>query len=206
MEHIKAFLIAPFIWLMRFRYRRGFGVQSPFAFDFICNVINGQGEYYAYKELKAERQGATYRECANSLKMDKFLFRISNFVHPLTIFVEDCGTAISRRYMSEGCASASCYVFHDAADLEDILKVAKTVGLLYVDSAHDCARVLSVAEPFLTEDSAIIIKGIHRNGAARHCWKTAIENTRAILSFDLYTAGIIFRNSKYIKQHYMVNF
>lgn len=45
--HMKLFLIHKrvhkgWIWLKRFRHRKGYGVHSPFAFDFITRVIYGK--------------------------------------------------------------------------------------------------------------------------------------------------------------------
>ncbi len=45
-------LCRQWIWLKRFRHRRGYGVHSPFAFDFLTYVVYERGEYYAYRELK----------------------------------------------------------------------------------------------------------------------------------------------------------
>ena len=42
----------PFIWLRRFRHRRGYGVHSPFAFDFITDVVYERTAYYKYKDLR----------------------------------------------------------------------------------------------------------------------------------------------------------
>ena len=43
----------PWIWLKRFRHRRGYGVHSPFAFAFLTDVVYERNAYYAYHELDA---------------------------------------------------------------------------------------------------------------------------------------------------------
>ncbi len=36
------------IWIKRFRKRKGYGVHSPFAFQLITQVINQKTPYYAF--------------------------------------------------------------------------------------------------------------------------------------------------------------
>ena len=36
-------------WLRRFRKRRGYGIHSPAAFQFVTGVVYEKGEYYAEK-------------------------------------------------------------------------------------------------------------------------------------------------------------
>lgn len=206
MEHIMRFLSAPFIWLARFRYRKGFGIQSPFAYHFICDVINGNGEYYAFRELRAERRGLYQSACGNSLKMDKLLFRLANFAHPATIFAPEQGMFIGRRYLSEGCTSATLYVFRDSGDLRNTLSLVKTVGLLYLDSTLDYANIFKLAFPFLSAQSLVIIKGIHHNSDVRRWWESLKEDPRIVLSFDIFDAGILLFDHNYVKQNYIVNF
>lgn len=197
---------APFVWLSRFRYRKGFGVQSPFAYHFICDVINGDGEYYAFRELRAERRGLFRSASGNSLKMDKLLFRLANFVHPDTIFAPERGMVLGRRYLSEGCTSAALYVFRDTADFRDTLSLVKNVGLLYLDSSFDCDAMLKMVFPFLSPQSLVIIKDIHRNRHMRQFWNSLKDDPRIILSFDIFYAGVLLFDHNYIKQHYIVNF
>ncbi|MDD4760139.1 MAG: hypothetical protein WCR53_00600 [Bacteroidaceae bacterium] len=196
----------PFVWLSRFRYRKGFGVQSPFAYHFICDIINGDGEYYAFRELRAERHGLFHRASGNSLKMDKLLFRLANFAHPDTIFAPERGMDLGRRYLSEGCTSAALYVFRDTYDLRNTLSLVKNVGLLYLDASSDCDTVFKMAFPFLSPKSLVIIKDIHRNDHMRNFWNSLKEDPRIILSFDIFYAGILLFDHKYVKQHYIVNF
>ena len=41
----------PLVWLMRFRHRCGYGVHSPFAFNFLTGVVYERTPYYAYARL-----------------------------------------------------------------------------------------------------------------------------------------------------------
>jgi hypothetical protein len=113
---------------------------------------------------------------------------------------------LGRRYLSEGCTSAALYVFRDTYDLRNTLSLVKNVGLLYLDASSDCDTVFKMAFPFLSPKSLVIIKDIHRNDHMRNFWNSLKEDPRIILSFDIFYAGILLFDHKYVKQHYIVNF
>lgn len=56
MNRIFLFLKRPFIWMLRFRHRCGYGVHSPFAFNLITQVIYESTPYYKYKDLEKEEK------------------------------------------------------------------------------------------------------------------------------------------------------
>lgn len=80
----------PFVWLRRFRHRRGYGVHSPFAFDFITRVVYEHTPYYQYKELSAEQRRLASEKghnwaCRESQKVKRLLFRLVNRAQPTFI-------------------------------------------------------------------------------------------------------------------------
>ena len=84
MKRALSCLLRPFRWLKRFRNRCGYGIHSPFAFQFVTGVIYEKGEYYAYDALEN-----LYRQESNHelrLKDCKLLFRLANFAHAKTAY------------------------------------------------------------------------------------------------------------------------
>ena len=61
--------------LKRIRHRRGYGVHSPFAFNFLTYVVYERGEYYAYRDLAARHPVPFFRCGGHLAKCRKFLFR-----------------------------------------------------------------------------------------------------------------------------------
>ena len=65
-------------WLTRFRHRQGYGIHSPYAFNFVTGVVYESGHYYADAMLKKvyaqaqQRQGLRLKDC-------RLLFRLANF-------------------------------------------------------------------------------------------------------------------------------
>ena len=75
----------PWIWVSRFRNRKGYGVHSPFAYSFIRGVVLETTPYYAYSELAQlhpwwVRWGRMY-----PLSCRQLLFRLANFAEPKTV-------------------------------------------------------------------------------------------------------------------------
>ena len=66
----------PYIWLRRIRHRNGYGVHSPFAFNFIKQVLEEHDAYYAYSVMDSRLrwwQRFRYR------RHQHLLFRLHNF-------------------------------------------------------------------------------------------------------------------------------
>ena len=100
-------LCRQWIWLKRFRHRRGYGVHSPFAFDFLTYVVYERGEYYAYRELKKRYPVVCLCGGLHRLKCRKFLFRLSNYVHPSLIRIYGHVKEAETAYLAAGCRSAA---------------------------------------------------------------------------------------------------
>ena len=97
-------------WCKRIRHRKGYGVHSPSDFFFITNVVYEQQPFYAYSSLHHLRRVVAflphYRE-----KVDKFLFRLVNYLQPSVLFEVGTGSGISVRYMLEARNEMSVYTF-----------------------------------------------------------------------------------------------
>lgn len=66
------------VWLKRIRHRKGYGVHSPFAFDFITRVIYGK---LSKAERNALRESSKYNK--ESKKIIELLHRLEKEASPL---------------------------------------------------------------------------------------------------------------------------
>jgi len=66
------------VWLKRIRYRKGYGVHSPFAYDFITRVIYGK---LSKAERNALRESSKYKR--ESRKVIELLHRLEKEASPL---------------------------------------------------------------------------------------------------------------------------
>ncbi len=169
----------PWIWLKRFRHRCGYGVHSPFAFAFLTDVVYERNAYYAYHELDAS---LAWWQRLRIRRLLHLLIRIANHVQPRRIVTKgDAHLAV--RYMQAGCRQAQATTTPDGDG-----------PTLYFLTAPDDAIL-----PHLREDSVVIVDDLRKH-------LTWFGQLPSIVTFDLYDLGIAFFDTKYNKQHYIVNF
>ena len=172
-------LTNPFVWMARFRKRRGYGVHSPFAFRFITDVILEQNPYYAYSELDRRLPLSMRLRRRKGLHL---LLRLANHLQPDNIVLPP-NAWWEKRYLQRGCRSASilCHWPEDE------------VGMCLLREPSD--EVLQ----HLGTHSVLLLDDLHRHRQ----WFSSLPS---VVSFDLYDLGIAFFDPKYNQQHYKVNF
>ena len=118
------------ILLYRFlRFRKGFGVHSPFAFNLIINVIDERYGYYCYDTIELVRR----QLCQNQLPFGdgrqsvgraavklairpahgRLLFRLANYFKPKRLLQIGCGMGISTLYMTAYSSHLRCIVLEE---------------------------------------------------------------------------------------------
>jgi len=200
----------PFIWLLRFRHRCGYGVHSPFAFNLITQVIYEKTPYYKYKELAEERKRRESKKdrlrANESEKVERLLFRLVNYAQPDTLV--DAGTlSASSLYLKAGREAADYIPVSSASELCRVKDIA--VDFLYL---HHYRQAEFVDEAFdicatrATRKSLFVIEGIRYTSQMYALWKRMKQDERVGITFDLYDLGIIFFDKTKVKQNYIVNF
>lgn len=129
---------------------KGYGVHSPFVFDFIINVLNDDRHFYSYDSIEQVRQnvlknnkvltitdygaGSTVtksnqrkvRDIARSaLKPKKFaqlMFRIVNYYQANTIVELGTSLGITTSYLASGNLKGTVYTFEGAREVAAIAK------------------------------------------------------------------------------------
>lgn len=208
--YISLFWKRPFIWLLRFRHRCGYGVHSPFAFDFITNVVYEKTPYYAYKTLVQEEKKlpSTQRGggAGESFKVKRLLFRLVNRRQPAVIVDAGVPSGASL-YLQAGKRGADYVAASGLSEL--FLEKGQPVDFLYLHDFRNPAfveQVLGVCLPRTDSQSVFVIEGIAYSKPMRQLWKRVQKDERVGITFDLYDLGILFFDRTKIKQHYLVNF
>lgn len=195
------------IWLKRFRHRRGYGVHSPFAFNFITGVIYENTSYYDYYEIENRIRDRKTKANAKQLRgVNRLLFRLVNSGQPATII--DAGRpSVASEYM-RAAKKAARYVGVTPDDLTGISD-APAADFLYIHCPEEPAFVEKMFRYGLEHvgcRSMIVVGGIYESAAMKALWRQFIADDRVGVTFDLYDVGIMFFDRKKIKQHYTVNF
>lgn len=207
-------------WINRKRHNRGFGIQSPSAFFFITQVLKEKLPYYAYEQLDDIAE-----ECGRSSKQNcRQLFRIANYFAPASAIAIASATAacaissarrgIPKQFITDSAEPCAKVIDH-LADcgcnnlhgntlqlLKKSLETNKGVGLLYIGSCSNQRELLDAALEHTNKDSVIIVEGIHESKQQFDWWQQAISNPKTIVTYDLYSMGILFFNNERPKQNY----
>ena len=200
----------PFIWLLRFRHRCGYGVHSPFAFELITCLIYEKAPYYAYQQLAIEqKRHACVREKGwnrESKKVNQLLFRLVNRFQPSTVV--DAGVLSASSLYLQAAKNGSNYLF--VSDLSDAcLESSSPIDFLYLHHEKTpsfVANAFAICAARSTAQSLFVISGIHSSRGMKRLWRQFQADERVGVTFDLYDVGILFFDCCKNKQHYIVNF
>lgn len=164
------------VWLARIGHCRGFGIQSPTDYRFVCYVINEHWPYYAYSLLGRSDSWL-------QAKLGRLYFRIVNDLQPAEV-VDQTG---KHNYLS--AASQKAKIVGDADRYE----------LAFVPVQTDWQQVLAKCG----ERSMVVFEGIYSNWQQ---WKRIIADERVTIAYDLYYCGIVTFDPQRTKQTYKINF
>lgn len=204
----------------RIRHNRGFGIQSPSAFFFITQVLREKLPYYAYDTLDEIAEECREMSCRSC----RILFRIANHFAPESCITVESATAacaissarrsIPKQFITEETARhteaarhlEACNCTHMAGDtiklLEESIRKNNGLGLLYIGQCPKQHELLHTALEHANKDSVIIVEGIHRNREQEAWWLQSIANPKTIVTYDMYSMGMLFFNDERYKQNY----
>ncbi|MGL5261384.1 MAG: hypothetical protein ACRC9P_03255 [Bacteroides sp.] len=184
-----------FVWLKRIRYRKGYGVHSPFAFNFITDVIYEKAAYYNYAKFKQLPSTKT-----ESTKVAHLLFRLVNYQQPKTIYYYTEGEDISSLFRW----AKSDVQFVDTTNTSTLIDLVYLV--LQPNKSNNVIELVEHIQPMLSKDAMLVVYGIGYHKLIQKQWCKIINLPTAGISFDLYDLGILFFKQDKNKQDYIVNF
>ncbi len=207
-------------WINRKRHNRGFGIQSPSAFFFITQVLKERLPYYSYDDI--EKIAREYRQ--TGLKDAKELFRITNYLKPANCIAAEsplaaCSMASARPraeqhlITSESIVTANATALLEkngclhtrgniAACLETLLTKSGPLGMLYIGDTAERDAIYRAVAPHTNNNSVIVVEGIHKEKATYDWWQGVVESNETVITYDLYSYGMVFFNKERHKQHY----
>ena len=209
---------------LRAWHRHGFDVQSPWAYEMVCDVLFEPLRYYAYDQLSLLRKVFT-TEVASATDMDEQLFRLANHTSP-SLAIE-FGSPISACYMARPHSSTNCIavVPHisdtDSNTLQQLgievqppltpnlspltsnpspqlVHIAPSVG------KDDCQGIYEWVMEHADDNTILVVDNIRKHN--KTLWKHIVQDDqRATVTFDLSTGrGIVSFDSKRVKQNYLL--
>ena len=205
-------------WINRQRHNRGYGIQSPSSFFFVTQVLSERLPYSAYPTLEAIAKEEGY-----PAKRAKELFRIANHHAPTNCIA--IGSPAIACAMATAKASVTTYCIADTSVAEKadtllhkcgcnvlngnvqeefatVLDEVKEIGMLYIGNIAQRSELLETAIRYTNGNTLIVIDGIHDTSDTEAWWQAIINNPATIVTYDMYSYGLLYFNKERIKQHY----
>ena len=205
-------------WINRQRHNRGYGVQSPSSFFFVTQVLKERLPYYAYPILEE-----IAKESGCSAKRLKELFRITNHHNPenciaINSLSAACAMATAKPSAVKHCitgeqpsqlasallANHECHIKEGNlfVELKSTLNEVGEIGMLYIGNCTQRAELLETALRYTNDNSIIVVEGINCDKATKTWWQTVVDNPATVVTYDLYSIGLLLFDNERIKQHY----
>lgn len=177
---------------------RGFGIQSPSDYSFVCDIVNCRHTYYAYSDLKNTITGISGKERRKA----ELLFRITNFLQP-DVTVNLGMEQWYETYISSACKRTRIYSGNDThRHQEGGEEGDRRLLLISCKLPYDG----QIYGRYMTDGTILIADGINTDNKARRQWQRIAGDSRSTLVFDLYDIGIVIADTKRSKVTYKINY
>ena len=146
--------------LRRYNRSKGFGIHSPFAFNFVLKVLRERSQYYAYDNLHSSHWNVsrltTAKERRNliSYKYAKMIFRITCYFNPQSILQIGTSHGIVSTALLNVSSSSHLYVYlgegHHAKTYELLIGSEESRITKYndvIDALDNYQKLLNDANP-----------------------------------------------------------
>lgn len=186
------------VWLGRIHRCRGFGVQSPWAYDMVRYVINEHWPYYAYGPLRREypQTGGVGR------KLLELCLRLANRVQPAAALLHGVDAAMFGAYIQAGCRRTRLSVGAD----ECVAQAGGRAFMAVIAPCGDFGGAYRAVADGASDGSVAVLIGIHGSKPMRRLWRKVVAGRQGVVTFDLYWCGLVCFDKKRYKQNYIINF
>lgn len=185
-------------WLCRWPRALGFGIQSPWAYHFVTQVINDRADYKAYRVL----QEAMPADTSASLQLARLLFRFACAETPNHWLIRTPHATLYGRYIQAGYPPSKL-LSRELGDGEDA-SLVPDVYLVHLEEDWKSCFLRFIAQP--RNGTFFIVEGISLNRDCRRIWKEMVARCRHYLTFDLFDCGIILYDPTKTIGHYRLIF
>ena len=191
--------------MLRMPRTYGFGVQSPFAYAFIREVVNCHSVSHScihshvnfHSQASVELVGLLRACIQNSTKHQRryysLLVRLIAYAHPDVCFVSP---NIQDKFLRDMFISMGFKLVSSLSELERLHMAVISFSFSDYDHLLD----------HMESSGMLVVLYIHQSRKAYDYWKFLISDKRCFVSFDLYDIGVIFFDSKMYKRNYCCNF
>lgn len=194
-----------FVWLRRIGRCRGFGIQSPWAFNLATRVINDHTKLDAYTALSSKypRQGAPCR------KLRQLYLRLASSLAPASSLCVGKEAAITADYILAGHQYTSVIKLPATVSDEEIRAAVSKMAqpwFAVVSPCDSADRLVKHLSDNAADGSMLVIESIKDNGRMKALWSEILSVTPRVVTSDLYYCGLVYFDKKRYKQNFIINF
>jgi hypothetical protein len=97
-----------------------------------------------------------------------------------------------------------CNIAHSTEQLPAIIEKVGEIGMLYVDASatDDAYALLRAALPHTNKNSIVVVDGINCNKSIQEWWQQLVGDSATVITYDMYSYGLLLFDKERIKQHY----
>ena len=176
----------------------GFGIQSPWAYHFVTQVVNDRTVYKAYRVL----QNAMPADSSASLRLARLFFRFARAESLTHWCIRAPHAALYGRYIQAGYPPSKL-LSGELGDGEDA-SLVPDVYLVNLEEDWKSCFLRFIAQP--RNGTFFIVEGISLNRHCRRIWKEMVTRCRQFITFDLFDCGIILYDPTKTIGHYRLIF
>ncbi len=181
---------------MRFVRRYGFGIQSPWAYSFVKDVLYEKLRYYAYDDLLLQFPGRK----GYAVRRDEQIFRLVNFFKPKAIIVPGGCSLSSMGYM-QAASKLARVIDADVTHLSDSQLASST--FIYIEKGVSPSVINTITALKNSGQNyrwSLVVDAINKEN--KPLWRHLKATAAHAVLFDMKYRGVAFFDSHRIGQCY----
>lgn len=203
--------------IQRLRHSRGFGVHSPFAFNFILNVIHDRYWYYAFDDI--DKVLIRHKVDLYDNSFHHLTYRLMRYFKPSTVLSVGVVQDVNLMYICYDDKERKCTVLDNGITNigllnnlnHEIEREFSVINDLENDILYDSVFVDLINNKITKEelfsvsmgDAFWVLYGINER-STKKLWKSIKYDKRVRVTFDNRNVGIVLLHKSYNKQNYLV--
>ena len=184
-----------FKWLLRIRQSKGYGVHSPFAFNFITQILYSPYSYYAFSDILQQVGHDSEQE------IHQIFFRLVNHFKPENILEIHPRDGVGSLYISSPYPNSKYTSVVADDEVSQKRFDAIFINWIYEDNfLPSVERLIEISN----KNCFWVINPINTK-SSKQLWRHIVNDARVSVTFDFKNKiGIAFLKSTFHKQHYYV--
>jgi predicted O-methyltransferase YrrM len=207
----------------------GFGIHSPFVYDFLTSAVYEKNQYYAYRRVEQFRTSNRLKRDV-SPKVGQLLFRTANYLKSENILEIGARQGVSTAYLALSSSRSACRVvtnsgmplktaaalklsnvFFFSGDPEKQFSIKsaspKQIDLLFVNAVVPSSQIYFEQNlNKMAPKSVVILEAIHISAEREKEWKKMQSHPKVTASIDLFSLGLLFLDENLNKKNYRALF